>query len=262
MPSGIRTHFVKKFSKKIPQLLDIISSSTRQFEQIVIAFPVTFSEWLEKLHQDTIDNDKKISLNENVIVNSSGRKIDVNELKKENDKLKAKYSKIVADLKQRVTRNVFKYIVKETILLKLENSTIRSNVGALSLGITYKEDECALPITLDLRFPREKVKIKTDIGDNSLNNTCDEKIIEALKMSESVVEGIKEWHRFVIQRVNDGDPCPICYSYYSSDAKQVPSVKCGTCGQIFHKTCLKKWFDKCLYRTCPACATRWKEAGK
>ena len=91
---------------------------------------------------------------------------------------------------------------------------------------------------------------------------CDEKIIDALKMSESVVEGIKEWHRFVIQRVNDGDPCPICYSYYSSDAKQVPSVKCGTCGQIFHKTCLKKWFDKCLYRTCPACATRWKEARK
>lgn len=266
MPSGIRTHFVNKYSKKVPDLLNEISSNSYQFEQIVIAFPVTFSKWLEELRKEIIENDKKIAINDNVIVNHNGQNININDLKIENEQKKLKYNSVVKDLKQKVTRNVFKAIVKETIQLKLENSTIKSNVNALSLGVSYKEDELAMPITVDLKFPetfpKENVKITTDIGDNSLNNVCDNKIIDTLKLTQSVVEGIKEWHKFVIQRVKDGDPCPICYSYFSSETKQAPSVKCAVCGQTFHKQCLRKWFEKCLYRTCPVCASRWKEAGK
>lgn len=266
MPSGIRTHFVKKYSKKVPEILNEVPSNSYQFEQIVIAFPVTFSEWLKDLHKKINDTNKMISMNDNRIANTDGHNIDVNELKETNERNKTKYNSVIRDLKQKVTRNVFKSIVKETIHLKLENSTIRSNVNALSLGVSYKEDELAMPITVDLRFPEtfpaEDIKISTDIGDNTLNNVCDNKIIDALKLTESVVAGIKEWHRFVIQRVKDAEPCPICYSYFSSDAKQTPSVKCSVCGQTFHKTCLRKWFEKCLYRTCPACASRWKEAGK
>lgn len=245
MPSSIRVKYVTKYSKRIPSIVNQMSPKSRQFEQIVIAFPVTFSKWINELKD----------------IAESGQA--------ENPKNKEKVSlfkQIQQEIKARISRNVFKSIVKEIISLKLENSTVHSNVSALSLGVIYKEDEMALPIAVELRFPEtfpiDDVRISSDLGDTTLNAACDQRIWDSIDISESIVSGIKTWHKFVIQRVKDADPCPICYSYFSSDGRQTPSVKCGVCGQTFHRSCLRKWSEKCLYRTCPACSSPWKEANK
>ncbi|OHT17298.1 hypothetical protein TRFO_12429 [Tritrichomonas foetus] len=227
MPSIIRTNYVKKYSKSVPPLLENKSLKLRHFEQLVTAFPITFAKWAENL-------DEK------------------------------EYKHISKEMKQKVTKNIFKSVVKDILRLKLENTTIHSNVNTLILSIIYKEDDLAMPIKLTLKFPEtfpiENLKIETDIGDHHLNKICDDNIKQTIQLTESIENGVKTWHTFVIQRVKDSDPCPICYSYFASDTKQAPSVKCGVCGQTFHRSCLRKWFEKCLFKTCPACATRWKEA--
>ena len=230
MPLGVRTDFIRKYSKKVTNLLDSLldqkNFNPKSYEQLITAFPVTFSKW--------------VCLDKN------------------------KLSQANTILKQKVTKNIFKSIVKDIIRMKLDSTVVHNNVNSLSITITYKEDDLSAPIKLNIKFPEnypiETPRIETDIGDVQLSRVCDQRIQESILLTESIENGVKTWYEFVIQRVKDADPCPICYSYINSVTRQSPSIKCSVCGQMFHPYCLKKWFERCLYHTCPVCATKWRAA--
>ena len=228
MPAPKRIEFLPHFGKFVPSVLDQINVEDHKFEQIVIAFPYTVRDWFDKL-------------------DSSKRQL------------------VRTALQKRVTLKVFKAIVKNTLRMKLQGTTMKSNQERLTIETIFKEDASAMAITLKLElppcYPVEPIVLRSNIGDIQMSASCDERIKSAMMSSQSVEEGIRTWHSFVIQRVLDSAPCTICYSYFDS-VNHSPSVECETCGNNFHNGCLKRWFECCHRPRCPYCSSPWRAKNK
>ena len=69
---------------------------------------------------------------------------------------------------------------------------------------------------------------------------------------QPVVEGLLAWKRNVTATLKGQSECAICYSVVGSD-RQLPSKRCGTCKNLFHGSCLFKWFKSSNSSSCPLC---------
>ncbi len=58
----------------------------------------------------------------------------------------------------------------------------------------------------------------------------------------SIVDGLAAFRRNVVGALKGQTECAICYSIVSSD-KRMPDKKCGTCKNLFHRTCPYRWFQ-------------------
>ncbi|OCK82799.1 RING zinc finger protein-like protein [Lepidopterella palustris CBS 459.81] len=65
-------------------------------------------------------------------------------------------------------------------------------------------------------------------------------------------DGLRAWRRNVVGALKGQTECAICYSIISGD-KQLPSKKCSTCKNLFHSSCLFKWFKTSNASSCPLC---------
>ncbi|GME24287.1 Zinc finger RING-type protein [Neofusicoccum parvum] len=68
----------------------------------------------------------------------------------------------------------------------------------------------------------------------------------------NLVDGLISWRRNVVGALKGQTECAICYSIISAD-KQLPSKRCGTCKNLFHTSCLYKWFKSSNASSCPLC---------
>lgn len=68
----------------------------------------------------------------------------------------------------------------------------------------------------------------------------------------NLIDAISTWFRNVTGALKGQTECAICYSIISAD-KQLPSKRCSTCKQLFHGSCLFKWFKSSNASTCPLC---------
>ncbi|KAI9812264.1 MAG: hypothetical protein M1832_000454 [Thelocarpon impressellum] len=68
----------------------------------------------------------------------------------------------------------------------------------------------------------------------------------------SIVDGLTAWRKNVTGALKGQTECAICYSIISAD-KQLPSKRCGTCKNLFHSSCLYKWFKSSNSSSCPLC---------
>ncbi|KAF1810845.1 hypothetical protein P152DRAFT_376403, partial [Eremomyces bilateralis CBS 781.70] len=68
----------------------------------------------------------------------------------------------------------------------------------------------------------------------------------------SIVEGIIAWRKNINGSLKGQTECSICQSLISED-NQFPSKKCVTCKNMFHASCLHKWFQSSNSSTCPLC---------
>ncbi|KAI9847626.1 MAG: hypothetical protein M1837_002200 [Sclerophora amabilis] len=68
----------------------------------------------------------------------------------------------------------------------------------------------------------------------------------------SIVDGLTAWRKNVTGALKGQIECAICYSIISSD-KQLPTKKCNTCKNLFHSSCLFKWFKSSNSSSCPLC---------
>ncbi|ORY64868.1 uncharacterized protein BCR38DRAFT_431192 [Pseudomassariella vexata] len=68
----------------------------------------------------------------------------------------------------------------------------------------------------------------------------------------SIIDGLAAFRRNVVGALKGQTECAICYSIISSD-KKMPDKKCQTCKNLFHRTCLYKWFQSSNQNTCPLC---------
>lgn len=68
----------------------------------------------------------------------------------------------------------------------------------------------------------------------------------------NLVDGLSTWRRNVTGALKGQTECAICYSIISGD-KQLPSKRCSTCKNLFHSSCLFKWFKTSNASTCPLC---------
>jgi hypothetical protein len=224
MPQMKRLEYIAKFTKFVPGLLAATPPAAREFEHLATSFPVTSLAWFQTLPPE-------------------------------------KANPLRVEMEKRITPRVFKVLEKRIAALKLDSTVMKPNAKTLSIALTFREDETSLPITLELRFskifPMEEVVPKTDIGDRSLGAACDASVRQAITANESIEAGVIAWHTFVVVRVRDSAPCTICYSYFDTHMKK-PTVECATCGNAFHRGCIKRWTAKSFQPICPYCALPWR----
>lgn len=68
----------------------------------------------------------------------------------------------------------------------------------------------------------------------------------------SIIDGLTTFRRNIVGALKGQSECAICYSIISTD-KKMPDKKCTTCKNLFHRTCLYKWFQSSNQNTCPLC---------
>ncbi|KAH7146323.1 hypothetical protein EDB81DRAFT_487650 [Dactylonectria macrodidyma] len=68
----------------------------------------------------------------------------------------------------------------------------------------------------------------------------------------NIIDGLQVFKRNIIGALKGQSECAICYSIISTD-KRMPDKKCSTCKNLFHRTCLYKWFQTSNQNTCPLC---------
>jgi hypothetical protein len=68
----------------------------------------------------------------------------------------------------------------------------------------------------------------------------------------SITDGLATFRRNVTGALKGQTECAICYSIISSDRK-MPDKRCQTCRNLFHASCLFKWFASSNQSTCPLC---------
>ncbi|KAI5921448.1 hypothetical protein F4810DRAFT_678132 [Camillea tinctor] len=67
-----------------------------------------------------------------------------------------------------------------------------------------------------------------------------------------IIDGLIAFRRNVVGALKGQTECAICYSIISTD-KRMPDKRCQTCKNLFHRTCLYKWFQSSSQNTCPLC---------
>ncbi|KAI0594556.1 hypothetical protein F4775DRAFT_573675 [Biscogniauxia sp. FL1348] len=67
-----------------------------------------------------------------------------------------------------------------------------------------------------------------------------------------IIDGLMAFRRNVVGALKGQTECAICYSIISTD-KRTPDKRCQTCKNLFHRTCLYKWFQSSSQNTCPLC---------
>ncbi|MCJ1432310.1 hypothetical protein MMC27_001666 [Xylographa pallens] len=70
--------------------------------------------------------------------------------------------------------------------------------------------------------------------------------------SGGIIEGLVAWRKNVTGALKGQSECAICYSVVSAD-RQLPSKRCGTCRNLFHGSCLFRWFRSSGSSSCPLC---------
>ncbi|KAF6817104.1 RING zinc finger [Colletotrichum plurivorum] len=68
----------------------------------------------------------------------------------------------------------------------------------------------------------------------------------------SIIDGLSAFKRNIVGALKGQSECAICYSIISTD-KKMPDKRCQTCKNLFHRTCLYKWFQSSNQNTCPLC---------
>jgi hypothetical protein len=172
---------------------------------------------------------------------------------------------VEANIERRIFGKIFMAIRKAILKLRLDKTVLRTVQQHLVIGPRYREDANSVPINLELRlpanFPLQKLTMVTDINDRELMEACEAKMYNKMLITESVEASTWAWYNFVVSRVEDGNPCTICYRYFDND-RNMPYTKCATCGNTFHAKCLRKWFERCLRPICPYCTCMWKKGRK
>jgi len=68
----------------------------------------------------------------------------------------------------------------------------------------------------------------------------------------SLIDALTTFKRNVDGAMKGQTECAICYSIVGSD-KKLPDKRCQTCKNLFHGSCLFKWFKTSSSSSCPLC---------
>ncbi|CAK7264307.1 hypothetical protein SEPCBS119000_000921 [Sporothrix epigloea] len=135
---------------------------------------------------------------------------------------------------------------------------VKTNKRAREVVAGYEVDELMLSIALRLpsNYPIDNVSV---VGVNRV--AVNEKKWQSWLMitqgviafsNGSLVEGLATFRRNVLGALRGQTECAICYSIISEE-KRVPEKRCGTCKNMFHRSCLYKWFLTSNQNSCPLC---------
>ncbi|EMR66173.1 putative zfp294 protein [Eutypa lata UCREL1] len=126
----------------------------------------------------------------------------------------------------------------------------------ITAGYEVDELQAAISIRIPPEYPLEGVAV------NGINRVAvNEKKWQSWIMTTqgvitfsggSIIDGLMTFRRNVVGAMKGQSECAICYSIISTD-KRMPDKRCQTCKNLFHRTCLYKWFQSSNQNTCPLC---------
>ncbi|KAH6658918.1 hypothetical protein BKA67DRAFT_665755 [Truncatella angustata] len=126
----------------------------------------------------------------------------------------------------------------------------------VTAGYEVDEFQASIAIKIPPAFPLESVAV---VGVNrvAVNERKWQSWIMTTKgvitfSGGSLIDGLAVFKRNITGALKGQSECAICYSIISSD-KTMPDKRCGTCKNLFHRTCLYKWFQSSNQNTCPLC---------
>nr|POE74411.1 e3 ubiquitin-protein ligase listerin [Quercus suber] len=139
-----------------------------------------------------------------------------------------------------------------------ENMSVKVGMKSKEIIVSYVVDEqtMAIKVVLPEAYPLaaaevvgiNRVAVKEERWQSWLRN-CRGVIIFS---NGSITDGLTVWQKNVTGALKGQSECAICYSIISGD-KQLPTKRCPTCKQLFHGSCLHKWFKTSNASTCPLC---------
>lgn len=126
----------------------------------------------------------------------------------------------------------------------------------VTAGYEIDEDSAAIVIKIPASYPIEGVNVA------GLHRVAvsEKKWLSWIMTTQGVItfsngniiDGLQVFKRNIVGALKGQSECAICYSIISTD-KRMPDKRCTTCKNLFHRTCLYKWFQSSNQNTCPLC---------
>ncbi|KAI1775141.1 hypothetical protein F4818DRAFT_62846 [Hypoxylon cercidicola] len=123
-------------------------------------------------------------------------------------------------------------------------------------GYEIDEQQASISIRIPQEYPLEGVSV-TGINRVAVNERKWQSWIMTTQgvitfSGGSIIDGLATFRRNIVGAMKGQTECAICYSIISTD-KKMPDKRCQTCRNLFHRTCLYKWFQSSNQNTCPLC---------
>ena len=148
--------------------------------------------------------------------------------------------------------------------------TIKTSPRAAELTASIQIDSsgeaapCAVLIALPGAYPLASptVATKSRVGVSEKNWAGWLRTFQIIIFSSgSIIEGLVAFRRNVTAQLKGQTECAICYSVISPDSQmRTPDKKCATCRNVFHGSCLFKWFKSSNSSSCPLCRNNFNYA--
>ncbi|KAI1802039.1 Zfp294 protein [Daldinia bambusicola] len=126
----------------------------------------------------------------------------------------------------------------------------------VTAGYEVDELQASIAIRIPQEFPLENVSV-SGVNRVAVNERKWQSWIMTTQAvitfsGGSIIDGLTTFRRNIVGAMKGQTECAICYSIISSD-KKTPDKRCQTCKNLFHRTCLYKWFQSSNQNTCPLC---------
>mmetsp|Transcript_9699 Transcript_9699/g.36018 ORF Transcript_9699/g.36018 Transcript_9699/m.36018 type:complete len:1784 (-) Transcript_9699:146-5497(-) len=133
---------------------------------------------------------------------------------------------------------------------------VLKNIGRIRC--MYNQDDIELDLTLEIppTYPLKAIEMKSSKRSGVSEATWRKVILKMTSMlfkdAGNIFDSIQLWVENLDKHFSGYEPCPICYSILNLESS-LPDKKCSQCKQMFHSSCLVKWFASSPEPTCPYC---------
>lgn len=146
-------------------------------------------------------------------------------------------------------------------LLQDDKLSVKINNAGRDILTTYEIDDqkMEMAIRLPANYPLRRVAVeglqRVGVKDAQWRAWLLGSQAVLTAQNGSVVDAISLFQRNVSLHFEGVADCNICFSILSVQDKSLPSKKCQTCKNLFHSSCLFKWFKSSSASRCPLCRT-------
>ncbi|RDW79552.1 hypothetical protein BP6252_04190 [Coleophoma cylindrospora] len=130
-------------------------------------------------------------------------------------------------------------------------------------GYEVDESEIQISIRLPAAYPLDNVIVtgvnRVAVTEQKFKSWRTNTLGAITFSNGSIINGLEAFRTNVVGSLKGVAECAICYSVVAAD-KKLPDKRCGTCNNLFHGSCLFKWFQSSAQSTCPLCRTPFKYA--
>lgn len=136
--------------------------------------------------------------------------------------------------------------------------TVKVSSRAREITSSYLVDEqtMSMRITLPPAFPLANPRIdslnRVAVNEQKWQSWLRTSLGAITIFNGSLIDALTTFKRNVDGAMKGQTECAICYSIVGSD-KRLPDKRCSTCKNLFHGSCLFKWFKSSSSSSCPLC---------